>query len=263
MPKFVAQRTLYEVRERHSNTYSWVVLILANILVEMSYHVVLGIVSFATYNYTVFGIRSAQDQGLVLLFLVYFYVLAGTFAQMIIAPLPDATTAGRVTTILFSMMVLFAGVFQPPAALPHFWIFMYRVSPLTYFVGGVSVTGLSGEPIDCPPNELAIFQPPPGDTCGSYLGPYLESGASGILSNPDAEADCAYCPFQSSAQVLAQFEMYYSDRWFDWAVGFVYIVFNVLCIFAFYYFFRVRERGKWIRKLAQRIKRNAVADTME
>ncbi|KAF4434630.1 ABC transporter CDR4 [Fusarium austroafricanum] len=78
MPKFIVQRTLYEVRERHSNMYSWPVLILANILVEIPYYVVLGVMTFAIFNYTVFGVRSSEDQGLVLLFFVYFYILAGT-----------------------------------------------------------------------------------------------------------------------------------------------------------------------------------------
>src|SRR5689334_10554941 len=132
MPQFLQQRALYEVRERHSNTYSWFTLLLANILVELLCNIVLGVLSFAAYYYAVFGVGTSEAQGFVLLFVVYFYVLAGTFSQMVVAALPDATMAGRVTTILFSMMILFAGVFQPPDDLPQFWIFMYRVSPLTY-----------------------------------------------------------------------------------------------------------------------------------
>ncbi|KAJ0132429.1 Uncharacterized protein HZ326_24491 [Fusarium oxysporum f. sp. albedinis] len=204
MPKFVVQRTLYEVRERHSNMYSWSVLILANILVEIPYHVVLGVMAFAIFYYTVFGIRSSEDQGLVLLFFVYFYILAGTFAHMVVAPLPDATTAGRVVTILFSMMILFAGVFQTPIALPGFWIFMYRVSPMTYLVGGDAVSGLSGDPIVCSHAELAVFQPPTGETCGAYMQPYLEQAAPGTLLNPDATASFSYCPLGYADQVLAR-----------------------------------------------------------
>ncbi|KAG7416620.1 ZEB2-regulated ABC transporter 1 [Fusarium oxysporum f. sp. raphani] len=204
MPKFIVQRTLYEVRERHSNMYSWSVLILANILAEIPYHVVLGVMTFAIFNYTVFGIRSSEDQGLVLLFFVYFYILAGTFAHMVVAPLPDATTAGRVVTILFWMMILFSGVFQTLIALPGFWIFMYRVSPMTYLVGGVAVSGLSGDAIICSQAELAVFQPPAGETCGAYMQPYLEQAAPGTLLNPDATASCSYCPLGYADQVLAR-----------------------------------------------------------
>jgi ABC-type multidrug transport system permease subunit len=208
--------------------YSWVVLVLANILAEIPYNMLLGIITFAIFNYTVFGIRSLEDQWLVLLFLIYFYILVGTFAQMVVAPLRDVTTASRITTILFSMMILFAGVFQPPSYLPSFWIFMYRVSPLTYLIGGVAVSGLSGNPISCSAAELAIFQPLAGETCGTYMRVYLEGGASGTLLNPNATVDCSYCPLTSADQVLSRSGMYYSQRWMDWGIGFAYIAFNIV-----------------------------------
>jgi ABC-type multidrug transport system permease subunit len=251
MPKFIMQRTVYEVRERHSNMYSWVVLLFANILVEIPYHIVLGIITFAIFNYTVFGIRSSQDQGLVLLFFIYFYILVGTFATMVTAPLPDATTASRVTTVLFSMMILFAGVFQPPTALPGFWIFMYRVSPMTYLVGGVAVSGLSGNQVICSDDELAVFQPPSSKTCGSYMQKYLQEGALGTLLNPDATSDCSYCPLQETDQILARSGMYYHDRWRDWALGFAYIAFNIAVTFAFYSLFRQGMMGVGLAKVKQ------------
>ena len=213
MSKFIVQRTLYEVRERHSNMYSWSVLILANMLVEIPYHVVLGVMTSAIFNYTVFGVRSSEDQGLFLLFFVYFYILAGTFAHMVFTPLPDTTTSGRVVTILLSMMILFAVVFQTPIALPGFCIFMYRVSPMTYLIGGVAVSGLSGDPIVCSHAELAVFQPPTGETCGAYTQPYLEQAALGTLLSPDATASCPYCPLAYVDQVLARPGMYYDERW--------------------------------------------------
>jgi ATP-binding cassette subfamily G (WHITE) protein 2 (PDR) len=255
MPKFVMQRTIYEVRERHSNMYSWIVLIFVNILVEIPYHIVLGVISFSIFNYTIFGIRSSQDQGLVLLFFVYFYILIGTFADMVIAPLPDATTAGRVTTVLFSMMILFAGVFQPPTALPGFWMFMYRVSPMTYIVGGIAVSGLSGDTIICSQTELAVFQPPAGDTCGSYMQLYLEQGALGILLNPDATSDCSYCPLRYTDQILARSGMYYHDRWRDWALGFVYIAFNIAAAFAFFSLFRLKAWSLGLKRVTEMFRR--------
>lgn len=261
MPRFLLQRNLYEVRERHSNMYSWTVMLFSNILSEIPYHIVLGVIVFSIFNYTVFGTdRSSEDQGLILLFCIYFYVFAGTFAHMVMAPLPDVTTAGGVVTILFSMMVIFAGVFQTPDALADFWIFMYRVSPLTYLVGGMAASGLSGKPIVCSSSELATFQPPPppplsssGEsvTCGTYLGPFLRGGgAAGTLLNPDATADCSYCPLRSADQVLARSWIFYEDRWFDWALGFAYIGFNISAVFAFYYLFRLGGLKACIKKLS-------------
>lgn len=251
MPRFIAQRTIYEVRERHSNMYSWPVLILANLLVELPYHILLGVCTFAIFNYTVFGTRSAEEQGLVCIFLVHFYILAGTFALMVVAPLPDATTAGRLATIMFSMMVLFAGVFQIPTALPRFWIFMYHVSPMTYFVGGTAVSGLSGTPITCSSSEIAVFQPPRGSNCGSYMQPFLDNGAPGALLNPGATTNCSYCPLRSADQVLARSGMYYDQKWMDWGVGFAFVAFNIAGAFGFFYLFRVRGVGvigDWIAR---------------
>jgi ATP-binding cassette subfamily G (WHITE) protein 2 (PDR) len=134
MPRFILQRDLYEVRERPSKAYSWKAFLIANITVEIPYQILLGIMVFASYFYPIYtkgGIPSSERQGLILLLLVQFFVFASTFAHMLIAALPDAETAGKIATLMFSLTLSFNGVFQPPQALPGFWIFMYRVSPLT------------------------------------------------------------------------------------------------------------------------------------
>ena len=108
---------------------------LANITVEIPYQILLGIVVYAAYYYPIYtrgGIQSSERQGLILLFCIQLFVFASTYSNMIIAALPDAETAGAIATLMFSLILTFNGVFQPPEALPGFWIFMYRVSPLTY-----------------------------------------------------------------------------------------------------------------------------------
>lgn len=134
MPRFILQRDLYEVRERPSKAYSWKAFLIANIAVEIPYQILLGIMVFASYFYPIYtseGIPPSGRQGLILLLLIQFFVFASTFAHMLIAALPDAETAGNIATLMFSLTLTFNGVFQPPTALPGFWIFMYRVSPLT------------------------------------------------------------------------------------------------------------------------------------
>lgn len=129
------QRELYEVREKPSKAYSWKAFLIANITVEIPYQILLGIVVYAAYYYPIYtkgGIQSSERQGLILLFCIQLFVFASTYSNMIIAALPDAETAGAIATLMFSLILTFNGVFQPPEALPGFWIFMYRVSPLTY-----------------------------------------------------------------------------------------------------------------------------------
>ncbi|KAK2736180.1 GTPase-activating protein [Myotisia sp. PD_48] len=186
MPRFVTQRSLFEVRERPSRAYSWQAFILANIVVEIPYQILLGIISWASLFYPVFGIISAQRTGLLVLYSTQFFIFASTFAHMVIAGLPDAETAGGIATTLFSLMLTFNGVLQTPSALPGFWIFMWRVSPLTYTVGGIAATTLHAREVRCAENEFAVFDPPQGMGCREYLARFLEAGAPGQLVNPAA-----------------------------------------------------------------------------
>jgi ATP-binding cassette, subfamily G (WHITE), member 2, PDR len=113
MPLFVSQRSLYEVRERPSKSYSWKAFLLANIFVEIPWQIFLGILVWASYYYPTYGDhQSSERQGLVLLFCIQFFVYASTFAHALIAGLPDAQTAGTLATFLFSMTLIFNGVMQ-------------------------------------------------------------------------------------------------------------------------------------------------------
>lgn len=119
MPKFVIQRSLYEVRERPSKAYSWAAFLIANVIVEIPYQVFVGIIAWACYYYPIYGAEQAsQRQGLMLLFVVQFYVFTSTFASFVIAALPDAETGGTIATLMFIMTLTFNGVMQPPSALP-------------------------------------------------------------------------------------------------------------------------------------------------
>ncbi|OAX82652.1 hypothetical protein ACJ72_02998 [Emergomyces africanus] len=250
MPRFVTQRSLFEVRERPSRAYSWKAFLLANIIVEIPYQILLGVVVWASLYYPVFGKnQTSEQQGIFLIYCVQFFIFASTFAHMVIAGLPDAETAGHVATTLFSLALVFNGVMQPPRALPGFWIFMWRVSPLTYTVGGLAATGLHGRIVDCAENEFAIFNPPGGATCGQYLEKFIAAGPPGRLYNPSATEACRYCPMSNADQFLANSEIFWSQRWRNFGLGWAYIGFNVFAAVLLYYLLRVRTSkgttGKW------------------
>ena len=134
---------------------------------------------------------------------------------------------------------------QPPQALPGFWIFMYRVSPLTYLVSAIASTGMHDRAIVCATNELSRFVPPENQSCGTYLSSYLASpaGAAGTLLNPSAMApeECAYCPLRISDQFLASVSIKYDTRWRDFGIGFAYIGFNIAMAIFLYYAIRVKR----------------------
>jgi ATP-binding cassette subfamily G (WHITE) protein 2 (PDR) len=253
MPRFITQRDLYEVRERPSKAYSWKAFLIANITVEIPYQILLGILVYASYYYPIYtgdGMQSSKQQGLILLFCIQFFVFASTFAHMLIAALPDAETAGNIATLMFSLALIFNGVFQPPQSLPGFWIFMYDVSPMTYLVGGVVSTGLHDRAVTCATNELAVIQPPAGQTCGGFLDPFARA-AGGAVYNPAATADCQYCAVVVADQFLAASNIYYGQRWRNFGLGFAYIVFNAVVAVLLYYLVRVR-RGSG-RSFAERV----------
>jgi ABC-type multidrug transport system permease subunit len=243
MPLFVTQRSLYEVRERPSKAYSWTAFLSANIIVEIPFQILAGLLLYTTFYYPVVGIQSSQRQGLVLLFCVVFLIFASTFAHMCIAAAPDAHTAGAIVTFLFPMTLIFNGVMQPPSALPGFWIFMWRVSPLTYWVGGMAATLLHGRRVVCSPDEVSIFNPPSGQSCGAYMQPYLTK-APGYLLNPDATKECRYCSISVADTFLALSRIYWKNRWRNFGLIWVYVFVNIAAAVLLYYFFRVRPASK-------------------
>lgn len=239
MPYFVCQRDLFEVRERPSRTYSWKVFLMANIIVEIPYQVFSGIVIYATFYYSLAGRQSSDRQGLVLLYCIQFFSYASSFAHLVVAAMPNTESADAVVVLLFSMMLSFNGVLIPPVALPGFWVFMYRVSPLTYWVSGIVATIVHGRPVECSATELSTFDPPANQTCQQYLELYLER-SPGTLLNPKALSNCQLCGLTTADQFVSQSKINWEDRWRNWGIGWVYIVFNIAVAVLLYYLFRVR-----------------------
>lgn len=120
---------------------------------------------------------------------------------------------------------------------------MYRVSPLTYWVGGIVATMLHGRFINCAQHELAMFNPPAGMTCGQYMGPYLKF-APGQLLNPTAFELCQYCPLTSADQFLVSSDLNWNQRWRDFGFMWIYVAFNISIAVFLYYLVRVRKWSK-------------------
>lgn len=55
------------------------------------------------------SIQSSQRQDLILLFCIQIFLFASTFAHLVIVALPDAQTAGAITTIMLSLTMIFNG----------------------------------------------------------------------------------------------------------------------------------------------------------
>lgn len=239
MPKFIGRRALYELRERPSRTYSWKVFIFSQIIVELPWQALLGICTWASFYFSVYGgNQDPERQGLVFLFVLQFFFFASSFAHLVAAAVPSPVLGSMLALFMFVLSLLSNGVMQPPSALPPFWSQMHRVSPLTYYVGGISATALHGRPIHCSDREMVSFEAPAGQTCGEYLGRYLES-APGKLYDWYSTGHCQYCPLRSADQYLASRDIFWDYRWRDYGILWAYFAFNIFGAIFLYYLFRV------------------------
>lgn len=117
---------------------------------------------------------------------------------------------------------------------------MYRVSPFTYWIGGIVGTELHGREITCSESEFSTFNPPQGTTCGEYLQPWL-SQAPGVLENPEATSQCRYCSVINADQIMAQSNIFWGERVRNFGLMWAYIMFNIFMAILLYYVFRVKK----------------------
>lgn len=120
---------------------------------------------------------------------------------------------------------------------------MYRVNPVTYFVGGIISPALSGIPVVCSAKELMTFDPPLGKDCATYLADYMLA-AGGSLLNPNATTQCQFCPVADTDTLLRTLGVYYSQRWRDFGISLVYSVVNLVAALGIYWLARVPKRAK-------------------
>jgi len=116
LPEFVSQRSLYEVRERPSKTYSWTVFLIANIIVESCVNMLVAIPLFVVWYYPIGLNENAsltgtthERAGLMLLFIVQFMVFAGTLAFLVIAAVDLPEIGGAILNLLFLLSLVFCG----------------------------------------------------------------------------------------------------------------------------------------------------------
>ncbi|KAK9454813.1 ABC-2 type transporter-domain-containing protein [Dipodascopsis uninucleata] len=250
MPNFVTQRSLYEVRERPSKTYSWQSFMFANIIAEIPWQALAGVLAFVAWYYPIKMYKNAEPMDQVhergaLMFLIIFvyYIFTSTFAQMVIAGIDIADTAANISNLLFTLSLVFCGVLAGPTAIPGFWIFMYRVSPFTYIVDTMMSVGLANTEVVCSSIETKIFSPASSNmTCAEYMDDYI-SLYGGSLLNPNATSNCEFCTVSSTNVFLATLSSSYSHRWRNFGFLWIYVVFNICAAFFLYWLARVPKKS--------------------
>lgn len=78
--------------------------------------------------------------------------------------------------------------------------------------------------------------------CGQYLGKYVGL-AGGQLLNWNATSGCRYCSLTVADQYTAQSGIYYSQRWRNLGIVWVFVAFNIFMATLLYCLFRVKRWG--------------------
>ncbi|EJS41517.1 pdr10p [Saccharomyces arboricola H-6] len=255
LPLFVQQRELYEARERPSRTFSWKAFIVSQIIIEIPWNILAGTLAFLVYYYPVGFYRNASyanqlhERGaLFWLFACAFYVYISSMGLLVISCIEIAENAANLASLLFIMSLSFSGVLATKSVLPRFWIFMYRVSPLTYLIDALLAVGIANARIVCSQDELLRIVPPDGMACSEYMGPYIQSVGTGYLVDGNSETECQFCQFSSTNDYLATVNSSYSRRWMNYGIFSAYIVFDYCAAIFLYWLVRVPKKSKKLKK---------------
>ncbi|ODV71141.1 pleiotropic drug resistance protein PDR [Cyberlindnera jadinii NRRL Y-1542] len=258
LPTYVAARDLYEMRERPSKTFSWKAFMLSEIVSEIPWNALIGTIAFFCWYYPAGFYHNSHSTSEVnqrgayaWFFCVMFFVYIGTMAHMCIAPIRLEDMAGTIAYLFFTLCITFCGVMVSPDILPGFWIFMYRVSPMTYFVSGYLANAVAHADVICAENEYRVVTPPPGvSSCGEYFESYIEAAGTGYLINPNAADQCQFCPLSSTDDWLHSVGISYGEKWRNLGLLWVYMIFNVVAAIFLYWLARVPKKSGRVKEQA-------------
>jgi ABC-type multidrug transport system permease subunit len=119
-PRFMQERQWFR-REYASKYYSWGPFALTCLVVELPYIIVLAAVFLFCFYWTA-GLQTASDRiGYFYILFVVFLILAVSLGFMIASFSTTPTMAAVINPFFTSILILFAGIVQPPSAMPTFW----------------------------------------------------------------------------------------------------------------------------------------------
>lgn len=127
-----------------------------------------------------------------------------------------------------------------PKDIPSFWKFVYRASPLTYFIDGLVSSGLANVPVTCSAAEALQFNVPHGsnfNNCTEYLTPYIHQ-FGGTLLNSSTQTRCDYCPISNTSALLNGIGISTQSPWDNIGYLTVFIAFNIFATYCFYWLAR-------------------------
>ncbi|KAF1920055.1 ABC transporter-like protein [Ampelomyces quisqualis] len=240
VPKFYTNMSLWQARELPSRIYGWIPFCTAQVVAEIPIAIVSSALYWVLWYFPAGLPTDSSTAGYVFLMTMLFYLFVSSWGQWICAFAPSFTVISNVLPFFFVMFSLFNGVVRPYAEMPVFWRYwMYYVNPSTYWIGGVLSATLDGIPVQCQESETAIFDAPPGQSCGAYASDFVSS-APGYLLNPQATSGCQYCPYSLGNDYLATLNIKASDKWRDFGIFLAFCCSNWALVYFFIWSVRIK-----------------------
>ncbi|SPO02034.1 probable ATP-binding multidrug cassette transport protein [Cephalotrichum gorgonifer] len=241
VPKFYGNLALWEAREHPSRIYGWVAFSTANIVAEFPAAVASALLYWVLWYWATGLPTESSVAGYAFLMTLLMFFFMNSWGQWICAFAPNFTVISNVLPFFFVMFGLFNGVVRPYSLMPVFWKYwMYYVNPSTYWIGGMLAATLDGAQVRCSPEETAVFDTPPGQTCQQYAGAFAEQ-AGGYLLNPNSTSACQYCPYSSGNQYLETLNISADEKWRDFGIFLAFCISNWALVYFFVYTIRVRK----------------------
>ncbi|KAG0172189.1 hypothetical protein DFQ30_011013 [Apophysomyces sp. BC1015] len=244
-PKFMMERSYFR-REYASRYYSWLPWSVSIVLVEIPYILVYSAFYTCCFYWTA-GMQNDFQS------VIYFYITFNvillwsiTLSFVIGAYTESPNVAATIDPSVICILILFCGLMQPASAIPHFWkSWIYWLDPFHYYLEGMVVNELENINIICTEADLVKFYPPPGQTCGEYLTNFIQFGAPGYLSNPNATQPelCGYCAYKSGKEFYTtQLEWDGSHKWRNLGFLIAFLIFNVIVLIGLVFLKRKAKR---------------------
>ncbi|CAO3634568.1 unnamed protein product [Mucor fragilis] len=241
-PRFMQERMWFR-REYASKYYGWAPFALSCILVEIPYLIVFSAIFLFCFYWTA-GLQNVSDRvGFFYIHFTVFLFYSVSLGFMIAAFSATPPMAAVINPFFTSILILFAGIMQPPASMPYFWrAWMYWLDPYHYVIEGLVVNVMDSVEVVCGDNDWTPINSPPGMNCGDYMADFFNAGGNGYLQSNTSTGICNYCPYTKGNQFYEErIGWHFDNRWRDFGILCAYCVFN---IFAFMFFVFLLRKAK-------------------
>ncbi|KAK7205985.1 ABC-2 type transporter-domain-containing protein, partial [Myxozyma melibiosi] len=237
---FIDARDLFDLRERNSKVYSWVALVTAYLVCPIPYVLLSSVLFFPTIWYMPGLSMSAYSAGFGYFCILLMNLWHASSAIMLGAFVPSTDAAGVINPLFFVITQAIVGITIPLASMNGFYSkFLYWANPVAYVIRALCVTAEHKVSVSCDESELAIFDPPSGQTCSQFAQSWVESSSRGILLNPDANAGCEFCQYTVGDDYLDSLGWSFGTRWRDIGLYIMFTGVSYLVPFLVYYVARV------------------------